>query len=109
MIRPTRGTIVAACLSTWAFATAPAHADDTEPLHFYCGKTFITVHRTHVFDGQKTLDSSGFLTIRKADVDYVNLWTVDGTTHLHIGMKGEEGRPTFVPKSFHRAIVECLD
>ena len=53
-------------------------------------------------------EANGFLTIRKEEVDYVRL--ADGTTHLHIiGMKDEEGRPTFVPKSFHRAIVECLD
>ena len=103
MIRPVIGIVFVACLS------AAAYANETESLPFHCGKTFITFNRTHFFNGKEAQEANSLLTVRKADVDHVNLWLAAGTTHLHIGMKGKEGRPTFVPKSFHREIVECLD
>ena len=110
MIRPFRGIVFAACLSAWAFAAATAHAEESEPLSFHCGKTFITFNRTHIFDGKKVRnDAPGFLTVRKANVEYVSLRHAAGTTHVLIGMKNGEGQADFVPKSFHRAIVECLD
>ena len=91
------------------FAATATQANDAEPLSFHCGKIFITFNRSHIFDGTTTQEANSFLTIRKANVDYVNLWLAASTTHLHIGVKGQESQVAFVPKSFHRAIVECLD
>ena len=101
--------LVAAIALMSGAALATAQVNDNLPLSFHCGEAFITIHRTHIFNGTKTQEANGFLTIRKAEVDYVNLWTANGTTHVHIGLKGQEEKPTFVPKAFHRSIVECLN
>ena len=109
-------TIIAAAAATLFLMLGALYAAkaETGSKRFHCGKEWITFPRSHLDRGlveSDIVEAPIWVTMRKSEIArvYVPPFAKEGL-HGQVSVREKGlGGEHYVPRQFHRQIVECLD